>query len=519
MELLKLTKDSHRSIQDQIEIVLDRMSNEEQIKMLEWISPVQYGKHHKRVEEARTSGTCEWLLQHKKFCEWEEANSSVILWLQGSPGAGKTFLTSKVIDHTRKRLENLPNREGFAFFYCDRNDEERRDPLSVLKSYVRQLSTTVENPDCVRPQLLGLYKKLRQNASELSLDDCAKQLLESRPLKVFISSRRDRDIQSKFLDKPNIEIKATHNEKDIEKFVNEEIINHGGWEDMSANLQSKIVMALLQQSDGMFQWVFLQIKQILNLETEKAILDRIGKLPPDLKTTYDGIYAGIQARHEHDRALADNAFKWVMCAGKPLYSDELLEALRLDSEKDTFELSESITESKLLHLCNNLLVIDSQRKVWRFSHLSVAEYFEKNHWSRPKAHSDSAKVCLKLLIETYNNLNDIPDDSSDDFSDDSSDNLFNVSSDNSSDNSSDDIFHYHHPFHEYALRHWITHTQGQEGEAADPVLTGLLKSFLGSPEESSLLYRRWFHFVDALPSYEVPVNVINIRDISSHLLL
>ncbi len=140
----------------------------------------------------------------------------------------------------------------------------------------------------MRPQLLGLYKKLRQNASELSLDDCAKQLLESvnlyrkttlvldaldecepdsrkniiktiegllstsqRPLKVFISSRRDRDIRSKFLDKPNIEIKATHNEKDIEKFVNEEIINHGGWEDMSANLQSKIVMALLQQSDGM----------------------------------------------------------------------------------------------------------------------------------------------------------------------------------------------------------------------------------------------------------------------------
>ena len=68
-----------------------------------------------------------------------------------------------------------------------------------------------------------------------------------------------------------------------------------------------------------------------------------------------------------------------MCACKPLKSDELLSAIRLDATSDIIHLSEEADEDLLLDLCNNLLVLDSQRKVWRFSHLSVTEYFEENH--------------------------------------------------------------------------------------------------------------------------------------------
>src|SRR5687767_13651681 len=118
-----------------------------------------------------------------------------------------------------------------------------------------------------------------------------------------------------------------------------------------------------------FQWVFLQIKQLLELETEAAIRDRLGRLPTGLKATYDEIYGKIQARHEHDKTLADRAFMWVMCAYEPPSSEELLSAIRPDSERDAFDLSEGIAESQLLHLCNNLLVLDSHRNVWRFSHL------------------------------------------------------------------------------------------------------------------------------------------------------
>jgi hypothetical protein len=72
-----------------------------------------------------------------------------------------------------------------------------------------------------------------------------------RPLKVFISSRPDRDIRRRFLDKPNIEIEATHNERDIRKFVDEEIIKHERWREMSPSLQEEIVRVLLDRSQGM----------------------------------------------------------------------------------------------------------------------------------------------------------------------------------------------------------------------------------------------------------------------------
>lgn len=128
-----------------------------------------------------------------------------------------------------------------------------------------------------------------------------------RPLKVFISSRPDQDIRSHFLSEPNIEIQARHNEKDIRKFVDTEIVNHEGWRDMPPSLQEDVVRTLLDRSQGMFQWVSLQIKQILQCTSENAIRNRLGKLPRDLKAAYDEIYNEIKDEDEHDKALADRA--------------------------------------------------------------------------------------------------------------------------------------------------------------------------------------------------------------------
>ncbi|KAH6714543.1 ankyrin repeat-containing domain protein [Leptodontidium sp. MPI-SDFR-AT-0119] len=508
--------------------LLERVEEKEQLEILKWISPIQYGKHHDTVKADRTLDTCEWLLQDERFRKWEDDSSSVILWLQGSPGAGKTFLTSKVIDHVRSRLESSPSQEGFAFFYCNRGEEERREPLSVLRSYTRQLSTTVGHPEEMRKKLRALWRETTLRGSDLSFEACREQLFESvnlyprttlvldaldecdpgsrrklidaiklllskseRPLKVFISSRPDRDIRFQFLSGPNIEIQARHNEKDIRKFVYEEIINHGGWRDMFPSLQEEIVKTLLDRSQGMFQWVYLQIKQILDLESEEAIRDRLGKLPTGLKATYDEIY-GKKAQNKHDKALADRALMWVMCAYKPLSSEELLSAIRLDP-KDTICLAGKITESQLLHLCNNLLVLDSQRNVWRFSHLSVTEYFEENHWGLRLAHYYAAKVCLGLLIKTYKEPR--------------TSNVDSLSDNHDYKSRAYGIFNPKHSLQEYSRHYWITHIQTQEEQEADPLLADLLKAFLGSPGESSLQYRQWYLQVKA-DQYNRPLTSI-----------
>lgn len=202
-------------------------------------------------------------------------------------GAGKTYLTSKVIDQIDSLRETC-NNEGFAFFYCNRNEEERRKPLSVLRSYVRQLSTAVRSPGHMRKQLRDLCRETRRNGSDLGLDACKQQLLESvnlyskttlvldaldecepesreqlvnmmqhllteskKPLKVFISSRPDGDIRDCFASVPTIEIQATNNQDDIEKFVNEEIVKHRRWDGISPSLREEVVTTLLGRSGGM----------------------------------------------------------------------------------------------------------------------------------------------------------------------------------------------------------------------------------------------------------------------------
>ncbi|KAI0855166.1 ankyrin repeat-containing domain protein [Xylaria cubensis] len=534
---VELSATFYKNIQNQLGSVIDQFEETNRMRTLKWISPVDYGSHHIEVEDNRTLGTCEWLINHERFYEWEDSNSSMILWLQGDPGAGKTFLTSKVIDHVQGSVESSPNQEGFAYFYCNRNEEKRRKPLCILRSCVRQLSTTLKNPGCIRKQLQNFCYETELKGSHFGFSDCKKQLLESvniysqttiildaldecepdsririfetveyllseskSPLKIFISSRPDQDIRTRFLHRPNVKIQATDNEGDIQKFINAKIIKHGNWGGISPGLRDEIVEVLFARSKGMFQWASLQTQEILLLRAPTAIRDRLGKLPPDLKTAYDEIYNKIQNGHKHERSLADNAFKWVACAREPPNSAMLLSAIRLNSDTDNFELLNKIDESQLLHLCKNLLVFDSQRDIWRFSHLSVTEYFEQNHWSLAKAHCHAASVCLKFLSRVYKNPEidkyypDCSGPNKSYFTDADSDSIGDIY--DNIDKSDWEILDWHHPVQKYALMYWISHTKTQEEQEPNSTLRCLLKSFLGSPLKSSTQYRRWVRVTD-----------------------
>ncbi|KAI1172055.1 ankyrin repeat-containing domain protein [Nemania sp. FL0916] len=505
-DILKILANFPGIIRDQINLAIMPLNKYTRNELLKWISPIPYGEHHQRINRNRTHGTCEWLLSHPEFRKWNESNSSMILWLQGSPGAGKTFLTSKVIEYTQTQLKGSPVQGGFAFFYCDRNEDQRRKPLSVLQSYVRQLSTTVDDTSSARSRLQDLHDKGIEDGSILDTDDCIDQLMESANLycetilvldaldecerssrstiletvvnlvlnaknsvKVFISSRPDRDIASRFSNTPNIRIEATDNEEDVHRFVKLEIAKHENWHNMSLDLQNDIINNLFARSRGMFQWASLQVKQLLSLETERAIRDRLGKLPTGLKAAYDEIYGSIESLNKHDKALAKNAFKWVAGASEPLKSDRLLSAIRLDSDTGAFDWLDKVTELQLLHLCNNLLVIDSELHVWRFAHLSVAEYFEDIHWGSVGAQCHCAIVCLKLLLRP------------------------SYSKSGSEEKDTNDASDLAHPLQRYVQQNWMDHVQSQEGQNSNPLLTSLLKSFLGSPEQSSLYYQGWHH--------------------------
>ena len=193
------------------------------------------------------------------------------------------------MDSLRDVLENSD--EALAYFYCYRNQDDLQDPTSILRSFVRQLSTSPKG-DVVQRLATEVYKKHEQHgfrSGDLAFEESAdiirkyiniypqttlvldaldesdpktrRELVEffedlvltsSNPVKIFIASRPDDDIRSRFQSRANVEIQASHNHQDIAKFVKERVQKDARWgSNIPKDLREKLVQVLLEKSNGM----------------------------------------------------------------------------------------------------------------------------------------------------------------------------------------------------------------------------------------------------------------------------
>lgn len=407
-----------------------------------------------------------------------------------------------------EKLETGRNHEGFAFFYCNQTEPTRRQALSVLRSVVRQLSSPRSISDHLHCELKQLYFQSRREGAGWTLDLCKKHLVElfnlyphttiildaldeceieerrlllntfdevlnssPRPVKIFISSRPEGDIRERLIQLPNLEISARNNNDDIAKFIRESTNSPAPWSralQRNMALKDEIVETLIGKSDGMFQWARLQVDQLRLLEHEKDLRARLGKLPKDLKSSYDEIYQRIEDRPEYSRDRTFRALKWVMYSPEPLSTEELLDAIRVDPEMETIDEPDEVDEDQLIGWCANLLIqyqwtytYGKSSNAWRPCHLSVVEYLE-NRFKEHTAHLFATKVSFFLLIAPWDE---------------------------------DDSVLSH--MRRWAVQNWMMLVYSYEKPDIDfklaphDKLVTLLKRFLGSPAQSSDAYVRW----------------------------
>ncbi|KAJ5767256.1 uncharacterized protein N7511_004872 [Penicillium nucicola] len=514
VEMLGALNAPMKRVDKGIQHLLQQVDEKEHTEMLEWISTIPFGENHNNIREQRTPGTGKWLLQNKSFNEWEKVKSS-IFWLQGSPGTGKTYLTSTIIDDIKDQLQDTRNSEGFAFFYCDKNERSRSEPQSILQSIVRQLSTTVNSPESAQTQLHELYKQCRKEGSTFSLSQCKQQIqlsidifdrttividamdecdADSRDVlidalkafiaqsensvRIFISSRPDPDIENQMENTPNLPINASDNKSDIHKYLIAELERITKKKRFVQNMKEDIINALLDRCQGMFQLAALQTHQISRCNSPLSVEKQLASLPDTLQKAYDEAWSQIEDLEETEQMLAKRAILWVMAAEQPLNTSQILCAIRVNTNGEEPALAEEIDEQGLMSSCNNLLALDSQLKVWRFAHLSVRDYLESNRkWSLPGAHLHAATACLSWLNTKYEG-----EDGEINFKDWD----INVQP--------TDIFNFMHPFHVYMRHWWIKHVQAARDDEKGTLAT-LLKTFFGSPSEGSKQYQRWFEVI------------------------
>lgn len=73
-----------RHVDENVKTLVEHLQEKSLDDALDYISTIPIGKHHFEKRETRVPETCEWLLKHRRFLEWEESSHSSTLWLQGS---------------------------------------------------------------------------------------------------------------------------------------------------------------------------------------------------------------------------------------------------------------------------------------------------------------------------------------------------------------------------------------------------------------------------------------------------
>jgi hypothetical protein len=141
-------------------------------EILDWISPINSHAQQRSLQNKRQQGTGQWLLDCVEFRSWLSSKGDALL-CYGIPGAGKTTLTSLVVDYLDQHSQHHTN-IGLAYLYCDyqRRDEQECDEL--LASLLKQLSLV---PNCIPSHVKNLYDRHEILQSRPSTDELENALV------------------------------------------------------------------------------------------------------------------------------------------------------------------------------------------------------------------------------------------------------------------------------------------------------------------------------------------------------
>ncbi|KAF3927102.1 hypothetical protein AA313_de0207110 [Arthrobotrys entomopaga] len=164
-------KEIWQRVHDEILSIKSNLDKKEDLEILNWLTPFDYGNEQSNVFQKRQPGTGRWLLDSTEYQKWLTTEKQVLL-CRGIPGAGKTVITSIVVDHLSTWILN-DEKIGIAYIYCNFNRTHEQTLGDLLASLLKQLS---ERRPFLPENVRALYERYRKNKTRPSLDDIRQAL-------------------------------------------------------------------------------------------------------------------------------------------------------------------------------------------------------------------------------------------------------------------------------------------------------------------------------------------------------
>ncbi|KAK8112930.1 Nacht domain protein [Apiospora sp. TS-2023a] len=299
------------------------------------ISPVFYDNTLDDFLGRTYEGTGDWLMADATFLRWLDHSDDAfkLLWIQGIPGAGKTFLSSIAV-----RQAQMRGRTAFAFLSF--RDSRGTSALQIIQSLMFQLASRDDDLQSLMIQeVYGNYGRdmssiasiLQKvvNAAGLSylivdgLDEIGeidrtrllRELLSVSKgcsnLRILIASRPESDLKSLLQDNAKVIRVDQNNEVSIQTFVERWVANCFVTRQFNPTAQSRIRTQLSslpgKAKDGI-EW----INTIDEIYTETEVL------PESLNEVYERALARINnLKALPSKTKAKQILGWVACSPTP----------------------------------------------------------------------------------------------------------------------------------------------------------------------------------------------------------
>ncbi|KAK6363380.1 hypothetical protein TWF730_000812 [Orbilia blumenaviensis] len=262
-----------------IEILKPKLNKQEDLEILNWLTLVDYDDHQTDYFDVRHQGTGQRFLESIGYRRWLET-SEQILFCFGTPGAGKTILTSAVVDNLRTRFSGR-SEIAIVYIYCHIGWKDEQDAQSLLASILKQLARgRYSLPRAVkelherhskerwtRPSIDEIVIALESVSKEYervfiivdALDElnCRQaflsllfQLHAKCDANIFATSRYIPGVTEELGNSTKFEISASRSDEDMQKYLDAQISNSG--EKLLMDNREKVKTRITTVANGMY---------------------------------------------------------------------------------------------------------------------------------------------------------------------------------------------------------------------------------------------------------------------------
>ncbi|CZR63705.1 uncharacterized protein PAC_13602 [Phialocephala subalpina] len=361
--------------------------------ILDWLTPIDYAAQQSDFIARRQAGTGQWLLDSEEFQTWLNSDQQT-LFCPGIPGAGKTMLTSIVVEELPTRFHDDKS-IGIAYLYCNFRRQEEQKIDDLFASLLKQLAKGQQSlPGTVKE----LYDRYKTKRTRPSLDEISRSLqavttLYSRVFiivdaldkcqvsdgyrqrflsslfnlqakcgaNLFATSRPISSIKKEF--KGNLKLKIRASEKDVRKYLNGHLFRLPGFVAQRIKLQEEIKTDIVKAVNRMFLLAQLHLESLIGKRSPKAVQTALKNLATG-STAYNHAYKDaierINGQIEDQKELTKQVLSWITCAKRPLATTELQYALGVKVGESKFDELNVLEIEDIVSICAGLVTIDEE---------------------------------------------------------------------------------------------------------------------------------------------------------------